>query len=387
MAEAWLATDGTNGDRRVVLKRVLPSLAGQPLFQAHLRQEARLLSRLDHPNIVRLLETSEDGSYLVIEHVDGHSLLECLRRSEEPPPPGVGALVTAAVCRALGYAHALGVIHRDVSPANVMITADGGVKLLDFGLAKALADPHNPPTATGVVKGKPSYLAPEQLSGGSPTRESDLYSAGVTLWETLTARPLFAGSGLLLDQREERLRPISPPSTISPHVSPALDAICLRALRPSPSDRPGHEEMAQALEAELARLGFGAAQLAAWTNAVLADDEATAATVEERAPRGRRAWLALGWLSASAVALGVAWWSWRPPAPAKVELALPSPSVAPEKFAPTPPTPPTEIATPPVATPRDEHKPHARPHQKKSAAKDPGPDPLRPPEMAADPFK
>jgi serine/threonine-protein kinase len=287
-AEVWKATlDGPQGFRRtVVLKRLLPELVADPAAVALLQAEARLSARLHHPAIVQVLELAElDGEWvLALEHVDGCDLRRLLRAQSEagPPDPGLGAFVVHEVCRALAYAHALAgesgapleIIHRDVSPSNVMLSSAGAVKLVDFGLAKALAAADA--TRTGALKGNLAYMAPEQLAGRSLDARADLYAAGVVLHEALTARRLFKATDLA-SMAALRVVRIDPPSAANPRVPAELDAICRRALAPEPADRYASAgELAEALEPLVHRFGFGASELARLVQALPREQPAPA---------------------------------------------------------------------------------------------------------------
>src|SRR5690349_16774363 len=176
MAEVWKAEmRGRAGF--VALKRILPEHAHDADFREMFMREARICARLDHPNLVRVHDSGESGGecWLAMELIEGKSFYEViigyLRRHQRPPPPGLSAFVTERLCRGLAHAHALTdeagrpllLVHRDVSPGNVMLAYDGEVKLLDFGVAKLLAD-HEGRTQAGVVKGKSGYMAPERLA-------------------------------------------------------------------------------------------------------------------------------------------------------------------------------------------------------------------------------
>jgi serine/threonine-protein kinase len=205
MAEVFAGTMiGAEGfTRRVAIKRVLPHLAEIPAFARMFVAEARLAARLSHPNIVSVLDFTRDPDdrlLLVMEYVDGTDLASLLARA--PLPDGLAIYVAVEALRALAYAHdrvepdageggARGVIHRDISPQNLLLSYEGAVKVADFGLARVRA-------ASGVlsetVRGKPSYMAPEQMSGEPLDGRCDLYAVGVMLWEMLARRPLFLGT-------------------------------------------------------------------------------------------------------------------------------------------------------------------------------------------------
>ena len=214
MASVWTAVDGAG--HALVIKRILPSLAAEAEFVAMFEREATLSARMRHENIVRVLDHGdyEGERYLAMEQLHGRDLSTVMmeRAARGAPAPGLGAYVGLGVCRALAYVHELAgddgaplhLIHRDVSLSNVMLGFDGGVKLLDFGVAKAMADQRTQRTQAGVLKGKWAYLAPEQVEGGAVDQRADVFALGIVLWEMLTGRRLFkAPSGL---QTLERVR-------------------------------------------------------------------------------------------------------------------------------------------------------------------------------------
>jgi serine/threonine-protein kinase len=244
MAEAFKATcSGPGGfERTVVVKRILPANCEDPEFMRMFTAEARILGMLHHPNVVQVYDFGEaDGTlFLVLEFVDGPSLgrlLRVLRSAGRPVPVAIAAHFAREICRALDYVHglrgsdgeALNVIHRDVTPSNVVLTSAGSLKLLDFGIAKYETSEAN--TQNHYVKGKPAYLAPEILEGGKFDARVDLFSVGVVLHELLTLTPLFAADHDLAILNKVMSMPIAAPSKTRPDVPPALDAIVMRALQ------------------------------------------------------------------------------------------------------------------------------------------------------------
>jgi serine/threonine-protein kinase len=276
MAEVWRARiDGPTGfARTLVVKRIRPELAADRHFVEMFLREARLSARLTHPNIVQVFELGEvNGEYfLALEHLEGEDFGALLAACPDPPPLGLGPLVVRDVCRALACAHEavddagapLQIIHRDVSPGNVMIGQRGEVKLVDFGIAKALAAAGDGLTNTQhAIKGKYGYMSPEQMEGSGVDHRTDLYACGVLLYEALTGTKLFGGSTDFDAIRAMQRRRIEPPSSLVPEIPPALDAICLRALQRKASDRfATAAEMASALDEVVRTLGFDHDQLA-----------------------------------------------------------------------------------------------------------------------------
>jgi serine/threonine protein kinase len=227
----------------VVVKRVLPELSRDPTFVKMLIEEARLSSRLVHPNIVRIHEFGrvKDEYFLSMEHVDGIDMVRLLNfciLSRIPVPIDVACYIAQKVAGALSYAHELNdregrpleIVHRDVSPGNIMVTYDGQVKLLDFGVAKAAEHVRDDHTRTGTLKGKINYLSPEQAEGLTIDGRSDLFALGIVLHEALTLRRLFRGASDLVTLRLVRQCEVSPPSHSRPDVPPELDTIVLRML-------------------------------------------------------------------------------------------------------------------------------------------------------------
>jgi serine/threonine protein kinase len=217
-----------------------------------------------HPNIVRVFDHGdyEGERYLAMEFLHGKDVTSVMKETvaRGVPPPGLGAFVAREVCRALSFVHALAddlgvplnLIHRDVSLSNVMLGYDGAVKLLDFGVAKALADERAHRTATGVLKGKWAYLAPEQVEGVEIDQRTDIFSLGIVLHEMLTGRRLFKAASGLATLEKVRAARVLPPSALNPLVSPALDGVCLRALAKRPADRfQTAAELGTALDAAL----------------------------------------------------------------------------------------------------------------------------------------
>ena len=235
-------------ERTVALKRLLPHLAEDEQFVRAFVREAKLSSMLHHANIVQLHELGRVGHtyFISMEYVDGRDLRQLLRRARDvagPPPIGVALSILCEVCDALGYAHSrvddqgkpLGIIHRDVSPSNILISRSGHVKIIDFGIAKATA--LHARTQTGRVKGKMAYMAPEAIKGQVIDARADLFSVGIIVHELLTAQPLFASKTdydtLLRVQNADVL----PPSFHNPLCPPGLDDIVLKALSKQADDR------------------------------------------------------------------------------------------------------------------------------------------------------
>jgi serine/threonine protein kinase len=221
--------------RQVALKRPLLATRPDPAALARFRREARAAASLAHPNVVAVHDVVlESGTpYIVMELIHGRPLSERLAGANGVPLDR--ALVIAiAIADALEYAHAMGVVHRDVKPANVMVTATGGVKVLDFGIARSLSSVT--PTDARVPFGTPEYLSPEQIRGQPVDGRADVYALGCVLYEMLTGRPPFAGDPIAVAYRHLEERPV-PPSIMRPAIPESIDAIVLRCLQKEPNDR------------------------------------------------------------------------------------------------------------------------------------------------------
>jgi len=249
--------------RTVALKRMHPHFATDPEFVAMFFDEARLAMRLQHPNVVPTFDvvSDDDELLLVMEYIHGESLSGLLRAAAaagERVPPAVASSIVCGVLAGLHAAHEaksedgapLEIVHRDVSPQNVMVGVDGVARLLDFGIAKAAGRVHS--TADGQVKGKFAYMAPEQLTNGEVDRRVDVFAAAVVLWETLTGDRLFRGDtpGALV--HAVLTAEIAAPSAIIPALPAAVDAVVLRGLARQRRERfATARDMAVALEGSL----------------------------------------------------------------------------------------------------------------------------------------
>ena len=244
MAEVFRATQlGAEGfERAVAVKRVLPGFSNVPQFASMFVTEAKLASLLEHPNIVSIVDFDRDDEgrlFLAMEFVDGRDLAAVSASGRLPF--AVTIFVISEVLAGLGYAHELpvgigprGVVHRDVSPHNVLVSWEGAVKVSDFGIAKAREA--TAATASTMIKGKPQYMSPEQANGQALDGRSDLFAVGIMLWELLTGRRLFDGATreVLL---QVTLGRIAPPSTVAPDVPPDLEAVTMRLLAVEPNAR------------------------------------------------------------------------------------------------------------------------------------------------------
>jgi beta-lactam-binding protein with PASTA domain len=239
MAEVHIGHDTRLG-RTVAIKILRSDLARDPSFLARFRREAQAAASLNHPAIVAVYDTGEDvhadahgGSvhvpFIVMEYVEGHTVRDILRDGQAVPIDEA-VEITAGVLAALEYSHHAGIVHRDIKPANVMITPTGAVKVMDFGIARAVADSAATMTQTQAVIGTAQYLSPEQARGETVDARSDLYSTGCLLYELLTGRPPFVGdSPVAVAYQHVREAPATP-SALAPDVPEVLDRITLKAL-------------------------------------------------------------------------------------------------------------------------------------------------------------
>jgi serine/threonine protein kinase len=250
MAEIFLArVCGLPGfQRMVVLKRILPLLASKADFLEMFLNEARIAATLQHPNVVQMYDVGvSDGHYFItMEYLHGEDVRrlqsECSHQARRIPVEHALHIILD-VCAGLHYAHEkigfdghpLNIVHRDVSPQNVIVTFDGAVKLLDFGVAKASSNLHE--TLGGVVKGKVPYMSPEQCRGRPLDRRSDLFSVGIMLYELTLGRRLFSGKSELETLKRIAEQPVRPPHTIDPDYDERLERIVMRALAKNPDRR------------------------------------------------------------------------------------------------------------------------------------------------------
>jgi serine/threonine-protein kinase len=288
MAEVYRAvTQGVEGFRRTfVVKRILSEKASSPAFIRMFCDEARISALLHHPNIVQVYDFGHvQGSYfLAMEYLPGKdlsSLMRVLRAAKASVPPALATFVAREAAVGLHYAHilrgangrGLGIVHRDVTPSNIMLLFAGGVKLLDFGIAKAA-------TATDKegegVKGKFGYLAPEQARGEDVDGRADVYALGVTLWEMLVGRRLFAGKDDLETLRNVLQKPVPPPSSLRPGIPAELDRVVLRALERDREQRYATaEELARDCDAVLSALRADSQTLRAFLNDLFAEESSS----------------------------------------------------------------------------------------------------------------
>jgi eukaryotic-like serine/threonine-protein kinase len=285
MSEVHRGLDTRLG-RDVAVKVLRADLARDPQFQMRFRREAQNAASLNHPAIVSVYDTGEVQSefgplpYIVMEFVDGQTLREIVK-TQGPMTQRQVIEVMADVCAALDFSHRHNIIHRDVKPANIMINLAGAVKVMDFGIARALGEGQNV-TQTAAVIGTAQYLSPEQARGEAVDARSDVYAAGCVLFELLTGEPPFTGDTPVAvayqHVREEPRRP----SELNPSIPSALDAVVLKALSKNPLNR---YQSAAEMRSDLVRVRNGQAPMAPL---VMSDDERTAMIAASPAAATRR---------------------------------------------------------------------------------------------------
>jgi serine/threonine-protein kinase len=368
MAVVYLArlVGAAGFSRLVAVKRLTPERADEPTAAEALIDEARVAGQLHHPNVVPVLDALQfDGElFVVMEYVDGLSVGQLLRGLEarrQRVPPHIAATVMCGVLEGLHAAHTvrdedgelLSIIHRDVSPNNILVGTDGVARLTDFGIAKS--DQRMSATLPGQVKGTPGYMSPEQITAQPLTPCSDVYSAGLVLWE------LLVGEKVTSRAPTPALAPgaLPPPSACGAQVGPEVDQVVMRAIANVPAARfESARAFAEALEHACAPLP--AREVSAWLQEAAADTLAQRAAYLENVKAGgqsletpgstlsssdgtpprRRLPVALGAVALAVVVAGVVAWRW-PHSPPPLPIAEPEPPHATVEPAPSPPEPPT----------------------------------------------
>ncbi len=344
MAEIYIAkTAGVGGfEKTVALKVIHPNFSEDPEFVQMLVDEAKLAVQLQHANIVQTFDLGkiDNQYYIAMELIDGVDLYKLLRQASEKEidfPFEVAAFIALEACNGLDYAHrkrdskgrALQIVHRDISPQNILVSFDGEVKIVDFGIAKAALRGRQ--TAAGVIKGKYYYMSPEQAWGDPIDARTDVFSTGILLYEMLVGQMLYLEEDLetLLDK--VRKANIAPPSTMRSTLSPELEAIVMKALKKRPQDRyQSAQELAQALTEYMRSTApdFNRARLASFVDDVRGEDP----TTQNRDPRASTA-LTREMLAQDENSLLFKLSDLKPPVPAPVKPALapPKPAAAPRR--------------------------------------------------------
>ncbi|AVL99182.1 Stk1 family PASTA domain-containing Ser/Thr kinase [Gordonia iterans] len=228
--------------RDVAIKILRPDLARDPMFYLRFRREAQNAAKLNHPTIVQVFDTGEadtpDGPlpFIVMEYVDGETLRDILR-SDGPIPQRQAMTWMADVAAAMDFSHRAGIVHRDMKPANVMIDHQGAVKVMDFGIARAMDDTSATMTQTSAVMGTAQYLSPEQARGIKVDPRSDIYSMGCVLFELITGEPPFTGDSPIAVAHQHVHEDPRRPSQVNPDVSPELDSVVMKAMSKNPANR------------------------------------------------------------------------------------------------------------------------------------------------------
>jgi TonB family protein len=250
MAEVWKARmRGVEGFQKIVaIKKILPHLSDNQDFIEMFVDEAKLAAQLNHNNIIHIYDLGKIQSsyYIAMEYIDGYDLKNILKKAQERDQPlsiEIALFIASKVAAALDYAHRkrdfedkeMGLVHRDVSPQNVLISEEGDIKLCDFGIAKAASKASH--TQAGALKGKLQYMSPEQAWGRNIDRRSDIFALATVLFEMLTARKLFGGDNELSILEQVREARVTKPSELNDEVTPQIDAIVLKALQKDPANR------------------------------------------------------------------------------------------------------------------------------------------------------
>jgi eukaryotic-like serine/threonine-protein kinase len=311
MALVYRARDGEL-DRPVAIKLLADDLAPDEALRRRFLREARLAARLAHPNVVQVYDLGAvDGRpYIVMEYVEGETLAEVLERRGRIPAREAAGLALQ-VCAGLQHAHEAGLVHRDVKPQNILVSADGTLKIADFGIARSAQGTRL--TEIGDVLGTAAYLAPEQAAGEEVTAAADIYALGVVFYELLTGRRPYTVetlTQLLLRQQEQ---PVIPVGELAPDVPPALEDIVMRCLARIPDYRPASAAaLADQLAAALSELPTRPLQRAsvateeaptriAWPRRVLPRTKLYETAMRDRSRSGRRVWRAAAILVVSVV--------------------------------------------------------------------------------------
>ena len=297
MAEVFRAKSyGVAGfEKTLVIKKILPNLATDKKFVEMFIDEAKIASTLSHINVVQIFDLgSEDGDYFIaMEYVDGtdlKTLVEKARQARRPVPVNLMAYIVSEVAKGLDYAHRrkdaqrrdMSIVHRDISPHNVLVSHAGEVKITDFGIARASSKVNI--TRSGVIRGKFAYMSPEQARGDHIDRRSDIFSLGIVVYELVTGTRLFKAKNDIETLKRVQTGPITPPSRLNPEVNPELEAIILKALD---RDRDRRYQFSSKMYDDLSSYLFsagekmGGSELTTWVHKVLGpQDEADERTTD-----------------------------------------------------------------------------------------------------------
>lgn len=270
--------------REVALKRLLPQFADDKRFVEDLIREGKLASQLEHPNIVRILELGRIGRtyFIAMDLVRGQPLMALLRKAYDKrmrPPIGVVLALMSELLDALDHAHAAHIVHRDLTPSNLIVTDEGRLKIIDFGVAKALAGALQ--TSSGLAKGKLGYMSMEAISGRNIDARADIFSAGVVMWELIALKRLFRGNTDIDLINAIRDGMIERPSKFNPDCPTELDDIVLKATAKARDDRwESAAEMAEAISEVRRYYRAGARDVSTWLQQLRADTPSPIERVE-----------------------------------------------------------------------------------------------------------
>ena len=383
MAEVWCARD-QRMERSVAIKFLSPLLADEPEFLVRFFSEAQSVARINHPSVVAILDFGEHEGrpYLVMEYVSGGSLADLVG---QPLLPETAFEMVASAARGAGAAHAAGLVHRDVKPANILLDPHCGAKIADFGIASSRAAERL--TATGAAIGSPHYISPEQVSAAHVTPRSDVYSFGVVLFELLTGQKPFDAENVtaIAIAHVDKEPPV--PSSINPDLSPAVDAVLLRCLAKDPDERYADgNDLAEVLE----NFDSSAAVIpaaAGYADLGDDDDEWAPATNSRRVLVGTTLiLLLLGLATAGVVASNRSEpessgkpFAFESSSPGKPSKGKASPSVSPSASFPDSSTVPA-AATSPSPSPTAEKKEKDEPREEKPEPEEPAASPTPDPE-------
>jgi len=376
--------------RTVAVKVLAEPQARDPVFVERFRREARAAGGLNHPGIVAVYDTGSDGDrhFIVMEYVEGRTVAELIRDEGRPPPRQVAEIVEQ-VAGGLAYAHENGIVHRDVKPANIMVTPTGEAKIMDFGIARATSG--EPLTQTAAVMGTATYIAPEQAEGKAVDARTDIYALGATMYQLLTGRPPFVAGTPVAVAAMHVFEPPEPPTAIDPSVPAPLEAITLRALEKDPGARyQDAREMRSDLESFLgggplsgtSDMEATAAAVAVGAGAAMFVDTSELEAVGAGSPRSprRRAWFYAAGLVAVAglvvLAVMLVAGAGNAGAPARVGQTPPHRHHAHPSASPTPPG---VVVDPPTTPPPAPRTPSPSPKASHTPRPSPPPSPLQSP--------
>jgi serine/threonine protein kinase len=312
MAHVYHARD-LNLQRDVAIKVLREDWIGDATLRANFLQEARAAANLSHPNIVTIFDFGHDNGriFIVMEYIHGTDLKTLIRRKTHFEVYDAIVLM-AKICQGVGYAHRAGLVHCDLKPQNILITTDGGAKITDFGISRALAAVH-PDEHSEIVWGSPLYFSPEQARGQAPSPASDVYSLGIMFYEMLTGEPPFQGSDSTALAEMHINTPAPSPRRLNPDIPIDLEQIILKVLSKEPSARYRTANQLGKILTTLVQDRAGSTSLPSPLSAVTPEEaHATSTMAMEPAPVTQVDWLSVGLGLAAFLALGglIPLWLW-----------------------------------------------------------------------------